>query len=80
MDGSTSLLVKRAKYSVRKDLKLPGVLTVAVTQLYWTPHDPNQLQTVYVDLKAISGPQKDLLICPGIPIRFNTGLKGWENS
>ncbi len=57
MDGSTSLLVKRAKYSIRKDLKLPGLLTVTVTQLYWAPRDPKQAQNVYVDLKVISGTQ-----------------------
>lgn len=55
MDGSVALVVKRVKYSVSKELKVPGVLTVTETQLCWVPHIPTQSQPVYVDIKSIPG-------------------------
>lgn len=55
MDGSMSLLVKRVRFTVSKEVKLPGVLTVTGTQMCWAPHDPTQSQPVYVDIKSIPG-------------------------
>lgn len=50
-----SLLVKRVRFTVSKEVKLPGVLTVTGTQMCWAPHDPTQSQPVYVDIKSIPG-------------------------
>ncbi|CAL8468426.1 g7966 [Coccomyxa elongata] len=53
MDGSMSVLVKRVKYIVSKELKVPGVLTVTETQMCWAPHNPTQCQPIYADIKSI---------------------------
>ncbi len=55
MDGSMSLLVKRVKYIVSKELKVPGVLTVTESQMCWAPHNPTQCQPIYADIKSIPG-------------------------
>ena len=55
MGTSTPLLVKKAIFTLSKERKLPGILTVTGSQIQWTPHDPTQCQPHHVDIKGVSG-------------------------
>jgi len=55
MSASAPLLVKKAIYTVSKDKKLPGILTVTGSHIQWTPHDPTESQPQQVDIKCVTG-------------------------
>ena len=57
MSASTPLLVKRAIFTLARDRKLPGVLTVNGSQIQWAANDPTESQPHYIDIKAVSGGQ-----------------------
>ncbi|CAK0781641.1 hypothetical protein CVIRNUC_005433 [Coccomyxa viridis] len=54
MSASTPLLVKRAIFTLARDRKLPGVLTVNGSQIQWAAHDPTESQPHYIEIKAVS--------------------------
>ena len=59
MPMSAPLLVKRVTFTVTKERKLHGILTVTGSQIQWSPHDPTESQPHHVDIKDVTGTKTD---------------------
>lgn len=60
---SAPLLVKRVTFTVTKERKLHGILTVTGSQIQWSPHDPTESQPHHVDIKDVTGTNRAQLLC-----------------